>query len=354
MKQFVGHMESGHESLSASLKQADTQNIRSRSECGLADLKVKQQSAADHQPKVAILLCTYQGQRYLATQLASFEAQTYSNWKVWASDDGSQDDTRSILEQYQQKWSADRLSIHCGPAAGFATNFLSLTCNPDVDADYYAFSDQDDVWELGKLARAVTWLQSVPPDVPALHCSRTRLVDAHDTEIGLSPLFARPPSFANALMQNIAGGNTMMFNHAARELLKEAGPHLSVATHDWWVYMVVTGCGGRVFYDTEPSLRYRQHDDNLVGMNSTWMSRLRRLRMLWKGSFRQWNDAHVAALLKLQHKLTPQNLETLNRFVRARQMSLIPRLIHIKRSGVYRQTLMSNLGLIAAAIFRKL
>lgn len=305
-------------------------------------------------PKVAILLCTYHGQLYLAEQLSSFTAQSYSNWEVWVSDDGSKDDTQVILEAYQQKWPDGRLSIHVGPAKGFAANFLSLTCDSSIDADYYAYSDQDDIWEPNKLTRAVEWLKSIPENIPALYCSRTRLVDANNNEIGLSPLFSKPPSFANALMQNIGGGNTMVFNNAARNLLREAGENLSVISHDWWVYMVVTGCGGKVFYDSLPLLRYRQHDGNLVGVNATWSARFKRIRMLWEGQFKNWSDSNIAGLYKLQHKLTTQNIETLERFAKARKMSLIPRLIHLKRSGIYRQTLLGNLNFIVAAVFGRI
>lgn len=304
--------------------------------------------------RVAILLCTYHGQHYLAEQLDSFAAQSHTNWEVWASDDGSKDDTHSILEDYKSRWDVGRLSIQFGPAGGFVANFLSLTCNASIDADFYAYSDQDDVWEADKLARAVHWLQSVPSDVPALYCSRTRLVDADNNEIGVSPLFTKAPSFANALMQNIGGGNTMVFNNAACELLREAGENKSVITHDWWAYMVVTGCGGRVFYDSNPSLRYRQHGGNLVGTNANWVARLRRIRMLFQGRFKHWNDSHISALLTLEHRLTPENREILQRFAKARRMSLIPRLIHLKRSGIYRQTLLGNFGLVAAAILGKI
>lgn len=306
------------------------------------------------QSKVAILLCTYHGQHYLAEQLDSFVAQTHANWEVWVSDDGSLDDTHTILKEYQQKWPAGRLSVHFGPAEGFSANFLSLTCRAGIEADYYAYSDQDDIWEPNKLARAVQWLETIPENIPALYCSRTRLVDANNNEIGLSPLFSKPPSFANALMQSIGGGNTMVFNNATRNLLREAGKNLPVITHDWWAYMVVAGCGGKVFYDREPTLRYRQHDGNLVGMNATWSARFKRIRMFWQGRFRAWNDGNIAALRAMSHRLTPENREILERFVRAREMSLIPRLIHLKRSGLYRQTVLGNLGLVAAAVFRKL
>ena len=304
--------------------------------------------------KVAILLCTHQGEKFLSEQLDSFERQIHTNWEVWASDDASADGTLEVLRKYQQKWAADRLIIEFGPDRGFAANFMSLTCKATIDADYYAYSDQDDVWDSDKLDRAVRWLQTVPENIPALYCSRARLVDAENNEIGLSPLFSKSPSFANALMQNIGGGNTMVFNKSARALLRESGEISSIVSHDWWAYMVVTGCGGKVFCDDKPTLRYRLHAANLVGANFSWSARLQRLRMLWHGRFRNWNDSNIAALRKLVNKLTPENRAILERFAKAREMSLVFRLINLKRSGIHRQTLLGNLGLTVAAIFRLL
>jgi glycosyltransferase involved in cell wall biosynthesis len=304
-------------------------------------------------PSVAILLCTYHGQQYLADQLNSFAAQTHSNWKAWASDDGSQDGTLQILHGFERTWPVGQLSIHAGPAKGFVSNFLSLTCNPGIQADYYAYSDQDDIWEEDKLERALSWLESVPADIPALYCARTRLVDRDNNEIGFSPLF-KNPCFANALVQNIAGGNTMVFNNAARALLNEAGIQAPIVIHDWWVYLVVAGCGGRIFFDPVPSLRYRQHDLNLVGMNSSWLARLTRMRKLLQGQHREWNLVNIAALRRLETRLTPPNLAVLNNFAKARESSLIPRLVYFLRSGVWRQTWFGNISLLAAAIFKKI
>ena len=193
----------------------------------------------------------------------------------------------------QATWAPGKLTVHSGPAEGFAANFLSLICNADIQADYYAFADQDDVWEPNKLERAVMWLSTVPSNVPALYGTRTLLVDERNQVMGLSPLFPQPPCFANALVQNIAGGNTMVFNKAARKLLREAGESIDVVTHDWWVYLVVSGCGGQVFYDVVPSLRYRQHNHNAVGQDTNWRARLSRIHLLLRGRFKGWNDRNV-------------------------------------------------------------
>ena len=316
--------------------------------------KVTQKKQGKSCSKVAILLCTYNGQRFLNEQLDSFTAQTHPDWRVYASDDGSTDTSLQILKERQQKLPDNQLEILSGPAKGFVANFLSLTCNTSIEANYFAYSDQDDIWEADKLERALCWLQSVPSNTPALYCSRTRLVDAKNNEIGLSPLFNKKPSFANALMQNIGGGNTMVFNNAARALLAEAGENLPIIIHDWWAYILVTSCGGLVHYDSCPSLRYRQHQHNLIGMNSSFAARCKRIRMLWQGKLKSWNDQNITALLTLEHRLTPENRQLLENLIKARQESLISRLILLKRSGFYRQTNLGNLGLLAAAVFNKL
>jgi hypothetical protein len=71
-------------------------------------------------------------------------------------------------------------------------------------------------------------------------------VDARGVSIGLSPLFEKPPSFANAIVQNIGGGNTMVFNEAARQLIAQTVKDAQVVSHDWWAYLLVSACGGAV------------------------------------------------------------------------------------------------------------
>jgi glycosyltransferase involved in cell wall biosynthesis len=301
-------------------------------------------------PSVAILMCTMQGQRFLAQQLNSIAIQSHPRWAIWASDDGSADHTEAILEYFQAHWGEDRLSIHHGPAVGSTANFLALTCRADIDADFFAYADQDDVWESDKLERAVAWLQSVPADVPALYGSRTLLVDARNQQIGHSPLFRRQPSFRNALVQNIAGGNTMVFNRAARDLLRLAGEDVEAVTHDWWAYMLVTACGGQVHYDPVPTVRYRQHDRNQYGANRSLGAQMSRANQLLQGRFRGWVDANISALTRVQHLMTPENRRLLDDFERARKQRLLPRLAGLRRVSVYRQTSVGNLGLAIAAL----
>ena len=145
---------------------------------------------------------------------------------------------------------------------GFWQNFVSLVRSDDVDGDLFAYSDQDDVWFPEKLAKAVSWFEARPTDQPALYFTRTELIEEGGAPIGFSPLFVRAPTFQNALVQNIGGGNTMVFNRAARLALRATPADVALVAHDWWTYQVVTGIGGLAHYDPWPSLKYRQHGRN--------------------------------------------------------------------------------------------
>jgi glycosyltransferase involved in cell wall biosynthesis len=303
--------------------------------------------------RVAILMCTKDGAGFIDDQLKSIANQTHENWILIVSDDGSNDRTLAKLQKFAEAHQK-KITIRNGPGKGVCANFLSLTNDPTIAADYFAFSDQDDVWHADKLRRALAWLASVPVDVPALYCGRTELMSMDEHSHGFSPLFTRPPAFRNALVQNLGGGNTMVFNRAAKKILEQAAT-TAVVLHDWWAYQLVSGAGGIVYYDPQPMVKYRQHPDNLIGSNLGWPARLVRLRMMLSGRFRDWNDTNVAALSRLPaHLLQPNNRTILEQFAKARSGSLRLRLYNLNRSGVYRQTLLGNLGLLMAAILRRL
>lgn len=299
-------------------------------------------------------MCSYNGQSYLAEQLESLQRQTHGNWTAHVSDDGSQDETLNLLQACSIQWGAERLQMIEGPRRGFVANFLSLTCRTDIKADFYAWADQDDIWKKDKLQRALAWLATVPEHIPALYCGRTELISDDGTTIGYSPKFSLAPNFSNALVQNIGGGNTMVFNHATRELLREAGEHLIVPSHDWWAYLLVSGAGGSVYYDPTPSVLYRQHDKNLVGTNSSWSARLKRLRMAFQGRFYEWSAQHIDALETMHHRLSKVHQAKLASFKAARKQKLLLRILGFQRAGLYRQTFLGNLGLILATLLKKI
>lgn len=304
-------------------------------------------------PKVVILLATRNGAAFIQEQLESYQGQTYRNWELQVSDDGSTDDTIKIIEEFA-KQVPQRVVVRQGPQIGFWQNFVSLVRSDDIEGDLFAYSDQDDIWFPEKLAKAVSWFEASPTDESALYFTRTELIEEGGTSIGFSPLFARLPTFQNALVQNIGGGNTMVFNQAARLALRATPADVALVSHDWWTYQVVTGIGGSAHYDPWPSLKYRQHVENLVGANIGLRARLVRSFAFLGGRFAMWNDVNLDMLGSMQNLLTPHNALVFAQFTQARSVAWPKRLWLLWKSGVYRQSLLENLALFVGTLFGRL
>ncbi len=249
------------------------------------------------QPTTAVLLATYNGTRFLNEQIQSLANQSFPRIDVWASDDGSVDGTRDLLLSWAKRWQKGKFEVLRGPERGVSENFRWLLASRAIEADYFAFCDQDDIWDPDKIERAIEALQQVPSDRPALYCSRSRIIDERGIKIGLSPRFSRSPGFQNAIVQNIAGGNTMVLNRSAREAIrKTAAIKDSFGAHDWWCYIVVTAVGGVVKYCSLPRISYRQHSFNLIGHPESLLAQWPRVRHLFEGRFKRSNEANVTAL----------------------------------------------------------
>ena len=310
-----------------------------------ADVATAPGAAADraHEPaRVAVLLALCQGARHLEAQLDSIAAQTGAAPEVVVSDDGSTDDGPAIARAHGAR-------MLDGPRRGAAANFLHLLREAAGHAPFASFCDQDDVWLPDKTARALEALARVPEGVPAVHCGRTTICDAQGRALRPSLLHARPPSFRNALVQSLAGGNTMTLNRAAIGLLAAASREpAEIVVHDWWIYQIVSGAGGVMIYDPEPLLLYRQHGANAIGENTTARALARRAAMVAGGRFRAWSEVNVAALEASRHRLTPQARETLDGFAALRRAALPGRLAALRRLGLYRQTRVGDAALRAA------
>ncbi|EOI6864415.1 glycosyltransferase family 2 protein [Yersinia alsatica] len=305
-----------------------------------------------HLNNVAILLGSRNGAKFLPEQLMSFQRQTYPNWSLWVSDDGSTDNTKALVTDFIERSGADGHLLD-GPQHGFCQNFMSLVTNPAIKATYYAFSDQDDVWLEDKLERAVDWLNTVDSTIPALYCSRTCLIDSKGKPIGYSPDYAKPPGFGNALLQNIASGNTMVFNHCARELLQKV-KGAPIIVHDWSLYQIVTGCGGVVNFDRQPSVRYRQHQHNIIGNSMSPLRRLSNFLAAYGGRAAKWNDANVEVLTCISNELTPRAKQMLASFCAIRGSNVLNRLRLMRESDVYHQQRIGTLTTLMHILLNKM
>ena len=306
-------------------------------------------SGPDH---VAILMATFNGADVIDAQLDSIARQTHHDWSLIVSDDGSTDRTAESVRAFAARLPHKKIALIRGPKRGSAQNFLSLL-RAAGSAPYVAFSDQDDVWFDDKIARAVGTLKE--HSGPTVYGSRTMVTDHALTPLRASLRFSRPTGFGNALVQNVAGGNTMVLNRDALNVLQPASQSATrIVSHDWWCYQMVTGIGGRMLYDPVPSLFYRQHCSNQIGANDTFGALANRLRRVANGEFSTWLDGHFDALVSARKWLTPQARRTLDICQDFKNKSPVRRLHALNASGVYRQTKRGSAALLAAALSGRL
>ena len=286
-----------------------------------------------------ILLATYQGAEHLPKQLHSIEQQTFCHWHLWARDDGSTDATRNILQAFAHRH-PDRTTLLEGQGGGAARNFWALlqAVQPRTDHDLFAFCDQDDVWLSDKLERAVHWHTHQSGSATAnLYCARTQVTDAQLRPLYLSPRPRRPLTLCNALVENIASGNTMVLNVPLLQAMKRIAAD-NMVLHDWSAYLAATACGGKVHFDPHPCLLYRQHSANVVGARKGLLQRAQRLGRLMKGGYRAWGDATEGALRDLAPLLTAESKGIARSFAAARHSTCgVQRLNHALRTGLARQ-----------------
>ena len=303
-------------------------------------------------PTVHILLATYNGARYLADQLQSITRQSHSAWTLTVSDDGSIDDTLNIVQNFAAKVDQP-VTILQGPRQGSSTaNFCYLLSQAPIgnSQDLYAFCDQDDVWHDDKLQRAVHFHSQHANQSVRLYCGRTQFVDEQLRPIGLSPKIIRPASFGNALVQNIASGNTMVFTQTVLLAQKKIQPIHSV-WHDWTTYIVATALGGLVWFDDKPCLLYRQHGDNVIGANDGLKAQIARIQPLFKGRFKQWSDINASAVQDIQDLVSQLPQQIFKDFLKMRSESCCLNRFHIFiKSTIRRQYFLSNITLALAVV----
>lgn len=307
----------------------------------------------DPTPSIAVLVATYNGAATLGAQLSSFSRQTWRPKLVLVSDDGSQDETRAIVSDFAEDNPELQIILVEGPRQGAASNFLSLLQQVPSGIDLVAFADQDDVWLEEKLQRGARALTE--SEGPTLYCARTWECSADLKQRRLSQDRATDPGFAHAIVQNIAGGNTMMLNRAAWVQLAEASYEAGrVVIHDWWIYQIITGMGGRVIYDPEPVLLYRQHGRNSIGANRGLCAKYRRAHSLLTGGYSAWSRTNVAALRASAHRFTPENRALLERFAEGRSAGLRNRVAMLRQTGIRRHGSEGRLALWAAVLLNRL
>lgn len=262
--------------------------------------------------EVAILMATYNGERYLKEQIDSILAQTCQNWHLYVHDDGSTDGTKTILNSYAERHNDKITLLYYSSQGGARDNFLSLLMT--VEAPYYMFCDQDDVWLPNKLEITTSTfykLEAEFPENPLIVCSDLYIVDENLNIInqsmwaysGIYPQYIR--NFNDCGATAAVTGSTMLINHAVKACCIYPAPN--AVMHDSWICLCALKNKGILHGIQQPLTYYRQHTDNCLGAGSAdsatigllyRISNFRKMYRISKAYYKMLKSLNYGSVLK--------------------------------------------------------
>lgn len=288
--------------------------------------------------KVNILMATYNGEKFLAQQIESIQKQTFKEWNLLIRDDGSSDKTCDIIRNFTAKDSRIRfINENEHHNLGVIKSFFTLV-NYEV-ADFYFFSDQDDVWLPEKLSVSLEAAKHKASDVPLLVYTDLKVVNQELNVLQDSMIRAQSHHANTTLLpeltENTVTGGTMMINHALAE--KWFTPN-DILMHDWFLALLAASLGEIIYLDL-PTQLYRQHDNNVLGAR-TMDKRFKILREGPKSIFtRYWKLIHdsqkQASLIvdKYGDIMTANDLELIKCFIKIDKQPFMTRLRWLWKYG---------------------
>lgn len=211
--------------------------------------------------RVAVLMSTYNGEKYIREQIKSIVSQKGDfNLDLWVRDDGSSDLTTKILNEYQDK---KKLRWYSGENMGPGKSFIDLLYKVK-DYDYYAFSDQDDVWLQGKIQKGIDSICGCEKE--ALYFCNARYVDQNLRPLGGTTYKNEVPTDCfSAILNPGYLGCTMVFNAKLASVIQSHAFPQALFIHDAFVARVCAAVGGEIKYDKSTYIKYRQHGNNVIG-----------------------------------------------------------------------------------------
>lgn len=205
-------------------------------------------------------MATYNGEKYLQEQLDSLYNQKGVAVEILVRDDGSSDKTIEILEENKKN---HNLIWYQGEHMNVSNGFFELMQKAiEYDVNYFAFCDQDDIWDYDKLEIAVNFIKEY--NGPALYYSGQRLVNENLYFIENHRLNEFRTLKTRFVLSDFAGCTGLFNKNLLKEVIKFKPQYMLM--HDTWVLRVCLCLGGNVVVDPEPRMCYRQHSSNTVGL----------------------------------------------------------------------------------------
>lgn len=290
---------------------------------------------------VCVLMSTYNGEKYIEDQIYSILNQVNVNIQLIIRDDGSCDDTLNIIGSIKDS----RIHIIRGENLGWKKSFSYLLRNAP-SYDYYAFSDQDDIWDIYKLDEAIKRLKKIK-EACVYYCD-AEIVDGNLNKMGIKKNMNPFPKKITNIFICSGQGCCMVLNNSAKKLFSEYEP-ISDFSHEAWI-CILCGYFGRIIHDESKLIKYRITGKNTSGYGK--ISQINLIKSFFDLNFREKvYPPYAKELIKgYSGRLEMKDQKELNYIINYKS-SLISKLFLLTNSAVHRQTKMGTIGLKIAILF---
>jgi glycosyltransferase involved in cell wall biosynthesis len=302
---------------------------------------------------VAIVMAAYNGEKYISEQIDSILASSYQDFELLIYDDGSKDNTMSILQSYESRYPQKIKVFHNDINLGVTRNFLHAFSR--TTTDYIMFCDQDDVWKREKVAVTLKRMQHMEAQL-GKGCPIAVFTDAVVVDQELNTINASffcsghlnpwRTDLARILMENKLIGCTIMVNAALRRILQSCPLPTQARYHDWWLALIASAFG-KVCFIKEGTLLYRQHDGNVVGERGFLAYMKNRMTSLekQKQALSALYEQAEEFLMLYGELLSEQKKEILLHFITLKEKNFIERRCELLRYGYLKTGIIRNIGL---------
>ncbi len=303
--------------------------------------------------KILVMMSTYNGEKHLKEQIDSILNQKVNHAvHLRIRDDGSSDSTCAIVEEYICRF-PEQVELIKGENIGYNASFFKLINSAD-GYDYYALSDQDDVWLEDKLQIACDGVDSVKEDIPVLYASTSYLVHDDLIPYGTTRKKEREMSMYNTIIQNICPGHTQVMNNRLLEKIKEDVIDPSrIYVYDSWIQNVAN-LYGKIVFDNEPHTYYRQYEGNQLGSGVGKLGQLMASISRDKSGDGHKYRRQIEYFYELNEKKLRENdfSQEISKFVNSKR--LIDKIMYAFIGKLYRQKKTETLAFYVATILGKL
>ncbi|WPC09061.1 glycosyltransferase [Globicatella sp. PHS-GS-PNBC-21-1553] len=304
--------------------------------------------------KVLVILSAYKGEKYIEEQINSILSQKYVEVDLYIRDDGSNSEYNNIISKFNKLYPKSVIFLEKGENLKPAKSFMTALSNSYNEIyEYFLFADQDDIWLPDKIYEGIKFIEenSKKSNANILYFSSSTLIDNNLNSIGEN-IVTRVFSFSESLIRNNVQGATIIMNNNFVHYINNHKFDVMMM-HDMWIHQVAQAIEAEIFVDERSFLLYRQHENNVLGMNTSIFTKIKsKLAFILRGNNNLRRRMAKNLLDEYGNEISQEKLDLLELIVS--EEVFYKKLIKLLKIGeIWQGTIFQNFSFFLDIIFNR-